>query len=100
MRRNFAFLTRFIEQEKTEGTESHMKLSTPPFPPFPPVQIVCLVAVWQHTPPESFTFVKLFYHGFHGFHGWKTRRFLSVKSVVDFFWLRFAALGHGTFVAF
>jgi hypothetical protein len=41
---NFAFFASFFEQEKTEGTESCSKLSTPPFPQLPPVQIVFLVA--------------------------------------------------------
>ncbi len=45
--------------------------------------------------PESFVFERTFYHGFHGFHGWEPRPFLSVpsvKSVVQFLWLRPAAL--------
>jgi hypothetical protein len=40
-------------------------------------------------------FRKDFYHGWHGWHGWEIRLFLSVpsvKSVVQFLWLRLAGL--------
>src|SRR5580658_11309720 len=44
---------------------------------------------------ESTNSWKFFNHGFHGSHGWKKISFLSVlsvKSVVEFLWLRLAAL--------
>ena len=52
--------------------------------------------------PESFIFGSIFYHGFRGLHGWEARLFLSVKSVksvVEFLWLRLAALGLLRFLA-
>jgi hypothetical protein len=45
---------------------------------------------------ESLIFGKISNHGFDRFHGWETFLFLSVpsvKSVVEFLWLRLAALG-------